>query len=220
MTNHDPEAATQIRERDRRRWLFLRYLYDDAQRVGANQRQSVPSEEVGAALGIAADERSRVEDYLKDKRLIEFTSFGPHLGITHYGIDYVERAIREPDRPSPYLAPVTYILNVQGGIHGSQVQQGTHGSTQQQIQRAPDWDGIRALLPELRALAGSTSDEDRAAATADVATLEAQLGSTSATFFVIRLRTADCRRSHFAAAGFKLLICNERWTLSVGVASA
>jgi hypothetical protein len=70
-----------------------------------------------------ADEASRIGEYLRDKGLIKFVTIRPQVAITDYGIDYVENALAEPEKPTALFPPVN-ILRI-GQMVNSQIQQGT-----------------------------------------------------------------------------------------------
>ena len=159
------------------RWKFLLELYRHYKEVPAGELQSVPADEIGGRIGLT-DRRQfeQVWSYLKDAGLLRVTTHGPSLSITKAGIDEAEEAYREPDKPTMHLPPLNVVYNVtHGGIHGSTVQQGTTHSTQAVDQsRGIDWEGLRAILREIRAVAVDLPSDQRQEILAEVATLEAQ----------------------------------------------
>jgi hypothetical protein len=166
--------------------MFLKFVYDDAQKLPQGQRQSLHSGTISEALGFTADEQHRIEQYLKDKHFIEFVSFGPYIEITAHGIDYVEDALSHPDRKTEFFPAIT-VMNISGGVHHSQIQQGTNRS-QQTIFAGLDPASLRELVATIRAQSAALTIAEgrRLELDSDLATIDAQLQSPTPKKGIIR----------------------------------
>jgi hypothetical protein len=185
MADDDDRMRAQLAE-ERKRWLYLQHLYDVAQASSEGKRESTPPDLIAYTLGISADERSRIEDYFQKRGLIDFVGFGPRVEITQAGIEAVEEALKRPNQPTSHFSPVTNILNVTGGIHGSLIQQGTSGSRQTMTVRQSDREALDALVREIRAIQVTIQPgEVQEAAIVDLDTVEAQLKSPAPRVSVI-----------------------------------
>ena len=100
------------------------------------------------------------------------------IGISHYGIREVEAALSEPDKPTQYFPPAQYILDVEQMIN-SQVQHGTHNSTQTGTFTASDPEALRKFVETFKSRLPDLplNETDKAEASAEIATIEAQLQS-------------------------------------------
>lgn len=183
--NSTMASADQIRATQAKRFAFLQYMYEHAHRGGTSDRD-VNTDDLRAALRLDPEEANRIEQYLEEKGLIEFTVMGPHAAITNYGIDYVESALAQPDEPTPFFPPVN-ILNI-GTVSHSQIQQGTTQSTQ-----SGEWHGasgadLAKMVGELRdALEKSgVHGDDRTELDAQIKTLEAQATSKRPNSTIVR----------------------------------
>jgi len=191
MADQTPaQISAEILQRKARRFQFLRYLYEHSLRLQDGQIQEVSAGEMQGAVGISAPERSQIEDYLAKRGLIELVSMGPTMAITITGIDYVEAALTAPERPTQYFPPAaTLIMNVSGGIHGSQVLQGSHASSPQLTvgASADVVSALLALVGDIRTeIGGRSMTADRQEAEADLVTIEAQARSPKPKWTVIR----------------------------------
>src|SRR5690348_15556108 len=113
-------TADEIRALHAKRFAYLKVVYDDAQQSRAGLLQKLPADRIRAQIGVDADEGDRIEEYLKDRGLIKFITFGPTVAITVTGIDYVERALGQPDRPTEYF-PAVNVLHIEQ-VNNSQIQ--------------------------------------------------------------------------------------------------
>jgi hypothetical protein len=199
MFGRSPEETSQdIRQLQAKRFQFLRYLYERSRMLQDGELQEVAGPDIQGAVGISAAERSQIEDYLAKRGLIEIVSVGPTLAITVAGIDYIEAALTEPDRPTRYFPPAsTLILNVTGGIHGSQISQGSIGSSQHMTvgTSADVIVTLLALVSDIRAelRARSMAADQRQEAEADLATIELQARSPKPKWSVIRETLSSTR---------------------------
>ena len=166
------------------RFRYLNLLYE---RTGGQRLKFLDMWDLGGELGIGRDDTHVLVDYLVGENLAEHRGIGGIIGITHYGIVEVERALTEPETPTKYFPPVINVLNIHSVV-GSQIQQGTHGSTQTQTVTTNDTEAIRALVSSFREkLSELPLDQaDKSDAEAELQTLEAQLRSSKPKTAIIR----------------------------------
>lgn len=190
-----------VAEHRRRRLEFVTRLYEAAEGRTLNV---VSVDELAAELGWADAEASAVVEYLDAEGLIEH-QMGNQASITHTGVVEVEQALENPSRPTEHFPAVNLVL-VQGSVVGSQIQAGATDSEQyQEVRLLQEREGIKQFLTELRnVLATATvEDEDRAAANADIASVEAQLASPRPNEAVMRegLRSLRSVAENLVASG-------------------
>ena len=164
----------------------------------------VSIDELAAELGWSENDADAVVEYLNAEGLIEH-QMGNQASITHHGVVEVEEALQHPSRPTEHFPPVNLVL-VQGSVVRSQIQAGAVGSEQHQdLRLLQEREQITQFLAEVRtALAtAELEDEDRAAANADVASVEAQLASPRPNEAVVRegLRSLRSVAENLVASG-------------------
>jgi hypothetical protein len=96
-----------LSERKRRRFQFLRHLYEA---TGGDDFPRFNDQELESELGFTPDETDQVVRYLEEERLIKTVALGRKISITHWGIVEVEKALSQPDRPTQYFPPVNFII--------------------------------------------------------------------------------------------------------------
>lgn len=190
-----------VAEHRRRRLEFVTRLYEETEGRTLNV---VSVDEMAAELGWSDAEASAVVEYLDAEGLIEH-QMGNQASITHNGIVEVEEALENPTRPTEHFPAVNLVL-VQGSVVGSQIQAGAAGSEQyQEVRLLQEREGITQFLTEFRnVLATATlGDEDRAAANADIASVEAQLASPHPNEAMVRegLRSLRSVAENLVASG-------------------
>jgi hypothetical protein len=170
--NPDP-----LTEKKAKRFRFLNGLYT---RTDGNEEDIVDMWEIGVAAGLTREDTDRVVQYLVGENLVQYVAMGGAIGITHFGVIQVERALSEPERPTEYFPPVVNIVHI-GTMTGSSVQQGGSGGNFEASVQGADPVALRDLVHELKnALpelerANGRIDELRA----HVITLEAQVALSS-----------------------------------------
>jgi hypothetical protein len=185
-------TSDQICDIQSKRFAYLKFVYDDAQRVRAGTIQTVDADVIHRALGVSDDEGSRIGDYLEERRLIRYITMGPIVTITAHGIDYVEAALAELDRPTEHFQPIN-VLHIDQLVN-SQIQQGTVQSTQH-----AEWSGIsggelRSLLAELKPLFDQPmSNEQNDDLNANFQTLEAQAKAPRPNKVIVREALSSLR---------------------------
>ena len=163
-----------IDELKKNRFQFLNLLYEKS---GGDKYSHQNMHEIGNELGFNSDLTNTVTQYLEGEMLIEHTTIGGGIGITHHGVKEVESALANPERPTHYFPPVN-IININNMV-GSQISQGTIASTQTgsfQIQNIADIDEftkkLKKHLPSI-----PLDAEDKKEIEADIATVETQTQS-------------------------------------------
>ncbi len=172
-----------LAERRRQRLEFMQRLYEVTEGRTLNV---VSIDQLAAELGWSDTEASNVVEYLSAEGLIEH-QMGNQASITHDGVVEVEETLEDPSRPTEHFPAVNLVM-VQGSVVGSQIQAGTIGSEQQQEVLLQEREAVTQFLAELRTVLASAAveDEDRAAANADIACVEAQLASPRPNEAVVR----------------------------------
>lgn len=183
----------EIRERQSKRFQFLKLLYDEvndfyAKAESPNQVPLASTRDLGNQLGFTSVETQQIVTYLHHEGLVKMVTVGK-ITIQHAGIKEVEEALSKPEKPTEHFpAHVTqYIINAQQ-ITNSPIQQGTFGSTQSvsfssdALQETSEF--IELLKSHLSKLPLET--EDRAEAEAEMATVQSQLSSPRPKSNIIR----------------------------------
>lgn len=154
------------------RYLFLRRLYE---LTDGSELKRIATDEVANGFGVTPQETYDIWRYLKGECLARPVNM--EVSITHAGVVEIERALSEPDRPTQYFPPVN-IINVHQ-MHGSVIQQGAVNSAQSAHLTNPETipidvfiNRLKSAIPEL-----ALPKEDNSEVLADIATIEAQVGS-------------------------------------------
>lgn len=119
---------TTIEEIKRKRFQFLLRLYELTE---GDEHKFVSMWEIGQELGFQVDLTQKITQYLTGEGLIKFQAIGGIIGITHWGVREIERALSNPDEPTTHFLPVSTIniVSVERMID-SQIQQAGSKSTQ------------------------------------------------------------------------------------------
>ncbi len=178
------------------RYLFLQRLYE---LTDGSELKRVAKDDVVKGFDVTPQEANDVWKYLKGEYLADPVNMA--VSITHAGVREIERALSEPDKPTQYFPPVN-IINVHQ-MHGSVIQQGTTNSSQTvQISNTDKiaidefLDKLKNALPELK-LEKATNSE----VSADIATIEAQVGSERPKAGIIKESLLSIQRALEGAAG-------------------
>lgn len=154
------------------RYLFLQRLYE---LTDGSELKRVAKDDVAKGFDVSGQEAHDIWQYLKGEYLAKPVNMA--VSITHAGVVEIERALSEPDKPTQYFPPVN-IINVHQ-MHGSVIQQGTTNSAQkvkltsaEKIEIDEFIKKLKLALPEL-----TLTKEANSEVSADIATIEAQIGS-------------------------------------------
>jgi len=110
---------------EKKRFQFLRRLYE---LTGGDECKLFDKLQIGKELGFEDDVTKNIAQYLNGEGLVEFRALGDKIGITHEGIQQVEEALSNPDKPT-YFFPAVNIISV-GQMNSSQIQQSSPKATQ------------------------------------------------------------------------------------------
>lgn len=176
--------------------MFLHKLYE---LTDGSELKRVAKEDVAKHFDVTPQETRDIWKYLKGEYLADPVNMA--VSITHAGVVEIERAVTEPDKPTQYFPPVN-IINVHQ-MHGSVIQQGTSNSTQTvQITNAEKIainkfiGKLKSALPEL-----NLDDSPHSEISADIATVEAQIGSKMPKGGIIKESLLSIQRVLEGAAG-------------------
>jgi hypothetical protein len=192
--------SSRLNEIRAQRFAFLRAVYDETD--GTTERM-VQMSDIGAKVGFDDDLTGRIVTYLIDEGLLEWAAMGGLIELTHWGLKEVEEVLSTPEQPTehfPSLIVAENVLNV-GTMTHSQIQQGTTGSTQ--TLEIIDVPALRDLVADVRAVSASLELEVESTAEleAELATIDAQLGSPRPKSHVLRESLASARAILEGAAG-------------------
>lgn len=186
--------ADELKRKNAERFAYLQLVYDA---TGGSTLGDVLRSDITAQLGLDAKASDVIAEYLVQEGLLEWTTMGL-ISITHYGVREIEQAVAEPDTPTEHFPPLAFTQNV---IHvesmvGSAIQQGSSDSTQSVGAPALDVNALRDVIAQLEAALAAIvlEDDERAEASAQIATMNAQLGSPKPRPAILRESLATMRR--------------------------
>ena len=187
-----------IKDIKKKRFEFLQRLYEESD---GDTFVSYYVADIGAELGFDRDEAEKIAQYLHDEGLVEIMTKDRHARITHRGIQEVEEAIENPDKPTQHFLPVN-VIQV-GQMVGSQITQASPGAIQLNILTADDRRKIEedlALLKEgMERL--QLPPEQESDLSAEIETIEAQMKSSKPKREVIKAAYGSIRTILLSAAG-------------------
>lgn len=191
----------EIKKQQGRRFQFLKHLHDETQNFYATEATSpnqIPffsPDDLGNELGFTSIETEQIVRYLSNEGLINRVT-AKSITIAHPGIIELEDALTKPDQPTEHFPPnvVQYIISAQQIIN-SPIQQGTVDSAIIALPSSISGDiqefieTLKNILPDL-----PISSEDKAEATAEIATIESQLQSPRPKRNIIRTSLETVKR--------------------------
>jgi hypothetical protein len=130
--------------------------YEEGRQIGLDERQQV----------------DQVVNYLHGKGVLETMTQGGLVTLSRVGVAEIERAITEPDKPTPSF-PAVNIIQAQS-LHigaGAQIVQGTGN---QLSQRTSDLSELKPALARIELLAADLADADRRQIVSLVETVRAE----------------------------------------------
>lgn len=181
--DHEPTPLmADVDKKREQRYQLLSALYDrDEQAPNAPTHDTA----LGASLGLTAAETASISTYLADEGLIEtIGSLGSEtiVRIAHRGKREVESTRAEPAQPTEHFpANVSNVTIHVETMNNSQIVQGSSGSSQSLSVGTHDLDALRTFVAGFRESLPKTDlpAAVKSQATAEIATIEAQLGSPS-----------------------------------------
>lgn len=165
MKNFDKTKAERFR--------FLNHLYEVS---GGNTDEIFDMDELGNKLGLGKDETDKIEKYLEENGLIASLELGGGIGITHYGVVQVEKAISHPESHTQNCPTINFIQIE--SMSNSQIQQATNSSIQTStISFAYDKTQVENLLSEIKTVLKSMNVDHQTQKDLNgkIATIEGQL---------------------------------------------
>jgi hypothetical protein len=172
------EPVPSLEEKRAQRLRFMRLLYEATE---GDTMATLEPRQLGDELELSAAQTENLVQFLVDEGLVEWVTFG-QLGITHRGVVEVEQALTKPNQPTQHFPPAVNIINVQGSVVGSQIQQATTESSQVLEPAPPDVvEAVRLWAAKVREDEASlklTTDALDALDT-ELAVLETRLHSSS-----------------------------------------
>jgi len=105
-----------IEQKKKDRFKYLNLLYEKS---GGDKLNDQNMFGVGTELGFSEAETMAITQYLNGENLIEHTTIGGGIAITHYGVKEVEGALSHPEESTHYFPPVN-IINIHH-MEGSQI---------------------------------------------------------------------------------------------------
>ena len=193
----------EVEDLQKKRFLFLKKVCDDA-----HHRPSTPVNmwKAGEALGF---DKGLIQDifiYLKGKGLVQGMTFGT-ICITQRGIDVVEAAITERDKPTDYF-PAYNVIFVEQMV-SSQIQQGSPGASQVMIKEEQHSD-IRNLISQIKEALKETTNglglqnQQIADLHAHIQTIESQLSASKPNNIILTEGIRAIKTILLSAAGSTL----------------
>lgn len=187
-----------LEEKKKNRFKYLNLLYEKS---GGDKLNDQNMFELGTELGFDKKESEAVAQYLNGEKLLEHTTIGGGIAITHYGVKEVERALSVPEKPTHYFPPVN-IINIHH-MEGSQIQQGTVSGRQTgnfKLTNTQDLNDFIRLLKEKRQEL-KLNREDESEIEAEISTLESQIVSSRPKRGIIQESLSSIKRILEGAGG-------------------
>lgn len=175
MTENQNVAPISLEEKKAKR---LQFLYNLHELTGGSEFKVINMFDIGNSLGLDRRTTADIAQYLRQEGLLEFSTVGGGIQITHFGIREVEEAMSNPQQPTQYFPPAINVISV-GQMTNSQIVQASPGATQELI-ISPDQ--REELLKEIESLKKvieqySIEQEQILEINAEIKTIEEQLKS-------------------------------------------
>src|SRR5437879_3192338 len=92
-----------------KRALRFRLMQAIYELTDGDQSKSVHLSEIAPLLGVSFEVADGIAQYLVEERLLEWSSFGHNIEITHAGVNEVEEALEAPNRATVHFPAVNVI---------------------------------------------------------------------------------------------------------------
>lgn len=172
----EESAMNELDILNQKRFSFIKKLYE---KTNANTINEANMNEIGKELSLSKDEIDTVTNYLEGEGLLEYSSMGGGISITHYGIKEVEHALSAPQTPTDHFPAMVNITNIET-MQNSSIQQGTIASSQvvtSTVQQNKDFEKIlNDIKVEISKL--NLSAQDKNDIELQIATLDNQCKSS------------------------------------------
>lgn len=159
------------------RFSFLNKVYEEC---GGRQNYMINGWDIGKALYFDKEYSTDIYYYLKSEGLVEPMGAGINLGITHYGVMEVERALSEPDKPTTHFLPFNQYNSINIEVmHGGIIQQATLDSTINYTTSNEVVNSISQFTNDLKEIIEKSSfeKEKKEEIETDIQTIELQINS-------------------------------------------
>lgn len=196
-------TADQARETQRRRFQFLQRCYDVSQ---GSLDKILRTHEIGEELNLGDDVTEVIVRYLHDRGLLEVMNAGGCIAeMTSLGIDEVEKALLDPEKPTQHFPPFN-IIQI-GEMTDSQIQQASPAATQILFGDGKE-EELAGLVESLKDSIGQLglNDQEKSDLQADILTIEAQTSKSKPNRAIITASLKSAWRILEAAAGGALAV--------------
>jgi hypothetical protein len=211
--------ADELTELRAQRFAFLGAVY---KACAGGTTKSVHIREIATSLGLDEERADVTATFLRDKGLLEFVAMGPMLAMTHRGSVEFEEGIAAPQTSTDHAPSIVFAENYIAvtSMIDSALQQGTRGSIQTVLQ-TQDLDQVRAIVADLRTAveASNLSPADKNEARSDLATLEAEVASSSPKRVIVHESLRSVWRILESSAGTQVAPLAERIVHVIGTLS-
>lgn len=196
-------TAEQAREAQRRRFQFLQRCHEASQ---GSLQKPLKAYEIGEELNLGSEATQTIVRYLHAKGLLKMmNSPGSIARMTALGIDEVEKALRDPDKPTQYF-PAINIIQIEQ-MTDSQIQQASPAATQILFGDGKE-EELAGLVESLKDSIGELglNDQEKSDLQADILTIEAQTSKSKPNRAIITASLKSACRILEAAAGGALAV--------------
>jgi len=188
-----------IEDMKKKRFLFLNRLYELSGGSTIKVFDDPPSQ-IGKELGFDEDLAWNIVIYLKGEGLVKL--YGKSITISHQGVREVERALSDPNEPTPYFSPVINIISVEQ-MKNSQIQQASPGAKQVTTIDESKYEQLKEFLQSLKESIEQLELEpqQKSDLQAEIQTIDAQMSSSKPKNTIIAECLGSVRRILEGAAG-------------------
>lgn len=173
----------QIQDIKMKRYQFLHILYNLS---NVDIFKTFNVYEIGKELGFDRNLIQNIVSYLKNEGLIEIRAIGGIISITHLGIQEIEKAFSNPEKPTDYFPSLNVILI--GQMAHSQIQQSSSKSIQIGIVDENRYSEIREIIRLLKENLDKLNLKiiDKADIQTEIQTIELQMSSSKPKSTIIK----------------------------------
>jgi hypothetical protein len=188
-----------IEDMKKKRFLFLNRLYELSGGSTTKVFDDPPSQ-IGKELGFDKDLAWNIVIYLKGEGLVKL--YGKSITISHQGVREVERALSNPNEPTPYFSPVINIISV-GQMKNSQIQQASSGAKQVTTIDESKYEQLKEFLQSLKESIErlELEPQQKSDLQAEIQTIDAQMSSSMPKNTIIMECLGSVRKVLEGAAG-------------------
>ena len=188
-----------IEDMKKKRFLFLNRLYELSGGSTTKVFDDPPSQ-IGKELGFDKDLTWDIVFYLKKEDWVKL--YGKAITISHHGVQEVERALSNPNEPSPSFPPVINIISVEQ-MKNSQILQASPGAKQVTTIDESKYEQLKEFLQSLKESIEQLELEpqQKSDLQAEIQTIDAQMSSSMPKNTIIMECLGSVRKILEGAAG-------------------